>query len=59
MKAHPFVATAGPDEAVPFVNDELPPELTVGFVVGHCGHRVARSEWAAGYRLCEHCAEPR
>jgi hypothetical protein len=26
-----------------------------GFVVGLCGHRVARSEWAAGYRVCERC----
>jgi hypothetical protein len=26
-----------------------------GYVTGLCGHRVARSEWAAGYRACEHC----
>ena len=26
-----------------------------GYRVGECGHRVAGSEWAAGYRVCEHC----
>jgi hypothetical protein len=26
-----------------------------GFVVGTCGHRVAQSEWAAGFQKCEHC----
>lgn len=26
-----------------------------GFVVGECRHRVARSEWRAGFRTCERC----
>lgn len=26
-----------------------------GYVVGECGHRVARSEWRAGNRTCESC----
>lgn len=26
-----------------------------GFVTGLDGHAVARSEWAAGFRTCEHC----
>ncbi|MFC9973628.1 hypothetical protein ACFVH6_22305 [Spirillospora sp. NPDC127200] len=26
-----------------------------GFRVGECGHRVAGSEWRAGYRTCERC----
>lgn len=26
-----------------------------GFVAGHCGHRVAESEWRAGFRTCERC----
>ncbi len=26
-----------------------------GYVAGHCGHRVAESEWRAGYRNCERC----
>jgi hypothetical protein len=26
-----------------------------GYVVGTCGHRVAGSEWSAGYRTCERC----
>lgn len=26
-----------------------------GFVVGSCGHRVAASEWRAGFRTCERC----
>jgi hypothetical protein len=55
IETHPFVPTVGPDEPVPFVNPDLPPELTAGFVVGHCGHRVAGSEWRAGFRNCERC----
>jgi hypothetical protein len=38
--------------------DPIPPERTggmEGFVVGECGHRVARSEWDAGFRTCERC----
>lgn len=26
-----------------------------GYVVGVCGHRVAGSEWQAGFRTCERC----
>ena len=38
--------------------DPIPPEQTggmPGFVVGECGHRVAGSEWRAGFRNCERC----
>jgi hypothetical protein len=38
--------------------DPIPPSQTggmTGFVVGECGHRVAGSEWHAGYRNCEGC----
>jgi hypothetical protein len=26
-----------------------------GYVAGDCGHRVAESEWQAGFRVCERC----
>ncbi len=26
-----------------------------GYVVGTCQHRVAESEWVAGFRKCERC----
>lgn len=26
-----------------------------GYYVGRCGHRVAGSEWRAGFRVCERC----
>ncbi|MFI7608497.1 hypothetical protein ACIBTV_25555 [Micromonospora sp. NPDC049366] len=26
-----------------------------GYIAGLCGHRVARTEWAAGFRVCERC----
>jgi hypothetical protein len=52
---HPFVPGRGADDPVPFVNPEVPEALTVGFVVGHCGHRVSLTEWRAGLRNCEHC----
>lgn len=29
-----------------------------GYVIGKCGHWVARSEWRAGLRMCERCPEP-
>lgn len=29
-----------------------------GFVVAHCGHALAGSEWRAGFRVCEHCPGP-
>jgi hypothetical protein len=40
--------------------DPIPPERTggmTGFVVGECGHRLAASEWRAGFRNCERCGE--
>lgn len=43
----PFVVA----EATPFGG----PGVLPGYVVGECGHRVARSEWAAGSRVCERC----
>ena len=55
VRSHPCVPGATADEPVAFVNPDLPPELTAGFVVGHCGHRVAATEWNAGYRYCERC----
>lgn len=27
----------------------------LGYVVGQCTHRVAASEWRAGFRVCERC----
>jgi hypothetical protein len=36
----------------------IPLELNggmAGFVVGECQHRVAESEWRAGFRKCERC----
>lgn len=30
--------------------------LVPGYVVGRCGHRVAQSEWEAGFDVCERCA---
>ena len=29
-----------------------------GYVAGVCGHRVAASEWRAGFRTCERCPLP-
>lgn len=26
-----------------------------GYMAGECGHRVAESEWRAGFRTCERC----
>lgn len=47
---------AGVDHPPLNPGDPIPPEWTggmEGFVVGECGHRVAASEWRAGYRNCE------
>jgi hypothetical protein len=44
-----------PDTAVPFVGPDGP---IPGYVAGHCGHRVAASEWRAGFRTCERCPAP-
>jgi hypothetical protein len=35
------------------VGSEIPDQP--GYVVGSCGHRVAVSEWRAGFRTCERC----
>lgn len=44
----------------PTPGSPIPPEFTggmTGFVVGECGHRLAGSEWRAGFRNCERCGE--
>jgi hypothetical protein len=44
----------------PEVGSDIPPEENggqLGYVVGECGHRVAGSEWRAGFRNCERCGE--
>lgn len=51
--ADPAVSVVTPGE--PFHHPDLPAELLEGFVVGECGHRVAGSEWRAGFRTCERC----
>jgi len=51
-------AMNGTDYLMP--GDPIPPGRTggmPGFVVGECGHRVAASEWRAGFRNCERCGE--
>ncbi len=52
----PLVTYAEP--GTPFRAPDLPPVLVAGFVVGECGHRVAGTEWRAGYRNCERCGSP-
>lgn len=42
--------------AYPAPGSEIPDQP--GYVVGKCGHRVAASEWRAGYRVCERCPYP-
>ena len=42
----------------PIVGSIIPPGENFGqsgYVVGACGHRVAGSEWMAGFRNCERC----
>jgi len=41
--------------AEPFPAGEPFPGFDADYVTGLCAHRVARSEWAAGLRTCEHC----
>jgi len=43
------------DDPVPFVGPHGP---VPGFVTGLCGHRMAGSEWRAGFRTCERCPAP-
>jgi hypothetical protein len=42
-------------DAEPFPVGEPFPGFEDGYVTGLCAHRVARSEWAAGFRTCERC----
>ncbi|MFB4320629.1 hypothetical protein [Actinomadura sp. 21ATH] len=45
------------DPAYPAPGSTIPDQP--GYVVGTCEHRVAKSEWRAGFRTCERClAEP-
>lgn len=50
-----------PAEPAEFVHPDAGQPFHSGFglrnayVVGQCGHAVARSEWAAGFRVCERC----
>lgn len=37
----------------PAPGSEIPDQP--GYVVGTCGHRLAASEWRAGFRTCERC----
>ena len=46
----------GPEYPAP--GSRIPPENNfgqTGYVVGACTHRVAGSEWMAGFRNCERC----
>ncbi len=53
--------THDPDEPVPFKMADPGPYphdgngTLLGYVAGWCGHKVARSEWRAGSRVCERC----
>jgi hypothetical protein len=51
-------ATVPPDydlPAYPEVGSVIPD--MPGYRVGRCGHRVAASEWRAGFRTCERCPD--
>lgn len=39
--------------AYPAPGSQIPDQP--GYIVGACGHRVAGSEWRAGFRTCERC----
>lgn len=43
-----------PAEPIPFDPGPGWPQM-LGYVVGHCGHRVTMSEWKAGFLVCERC----
>jgi hypothetical protein len=48
--------TDDPGPVYPQPGAPIPLELNggmAGYVVGKCGHRVAESEWRAGFRNCE------
>lgn len=38
------------------VGEEIPGQP--GYIKGQCGHRVAATEWRAGFRTCERCVPP-
>lgn len=50
-----YVRWLAEQEGVPYPvpGSEIPDQPA--YVVGNCGHRVARSEWRAGWRTCERC----
>lgn len=50
LEAH--VAGKRWEDPIPFDGDDGP---VAGYVLGWCGHRVAESEWRAGFRACERC----
>jgi hypothetical protein len=53
---HAQPGTGQPEYPAP--GSAIPPEKNFGmpgYVVGECGHRVAGSEWRAGFRNCERC----
>ena len=41
------------EKTYPEPGSEIPDQP--GYVVGKCGHRIATSEWRAGFRTCERC----
>lgn len=45
----------GETPAYPAPGSEIPGQP--GYVVGSCGHRLAASEWRAGFRTCERCPD--
>jgi hypothetical protein len=53
----PAEVPADPAPQYPDPGSDIPGQP--GYVVGVCGHRVAQSEWNAGFRDCERCAVER
>jgi hypothetical protein len=51
-----FTITEVEEPAYPAPGSTIPDQP--GYVVGKCEHRVAKSEWRAGFRTCERCPEP-
>lgn len=49
----PQAAADGAPATHPEPGSEIPGQLA--YVMGTCGHRVAGSEWRAGFRTCERC----
>lgn len=44
-------------EASPSPGEQIPGRPA--YVVGQCGHPVARDDWRAGYRVCRNCPYPK